>query len=352
MYDCAEHVLAYHNEEVTLPQSERTAMRRRRDANRKRVKTGLRKQDKPLPIGFLPQGSYAMKTMVQEPDNDYDIDDGVYFRKEKLVGPNGGEMTPLQVRQMVRDAVDDGSFKTPPEVKKNCVRVYYEGGYHVDIPCYREVKTQGFWGREEIHFELASSFWKKSDPVAVTKWFDNENQAQSPDDTNGRQLRRVVRLLKKFARSRTSWKGRIATGFMITKLVTECYQPNASREDAALRATMIAIRDRLRDSLEIQHPVIEGEYLTKGPNDARAKFLLDKLEDAVNKLQILDKPDCTEEEALDAWDSVFATDFFSRRATTKDKGRSEGEAVSAAVLIGMGNRAPRETQKHGGGRYG
>jgi hypothetical protein len=59
-----------------------------------------------------------MKTMVQHPDKDYDIDDGVYFDKEVLVGERGAEMSALQARQMVRNAIDDGSFKTPPEVRK------------------------------------------------------------------------------------------------------------------------------------------------------------------------------------------------------------------------------------------
>ncbi|MET2832881.1 cyclic GMP-AMP synthase DncV-like nucleotidyltransferase [Mesorhizobium shangrilense] len=52
-----------------------------------------------------------MKTMSRDPDNDYDIDDGVYFAKEDLVGKRYAEMTSLQARQMVRDAVDDRKFK-------------------------------------------------------------------------------------------------------------------------------------------------------------------------------------------------------------------------------------------------
>src|SRR5205085_11468185 len=107
MFDCSDDVLAYHNDEVTLPQTERTAMRDRRDANRKRLKEGLTKKKRPLPREFCKQGSYAMLTMVQHPKNDYDIDDGAYFRAIDLVGPNGGEMTALQARQMVRDAIDD-----------------------------------------------------------------------------------------------------------------------------------------------------------------------------------------------------------------------------------------------------
>ncbi|HUA84910.1 MAG TPA: hypothetical protein VMB85_13700 [Bryobacteraceae bacterium] len=133
MFDCAKDVLAYHDDEVTLPQKERTAMRDRRDANRDRVKKGLAKSKDPSAREFCKQGSYAMKTMTQHPDKKYDIDDGIYFKKEDLRGPNGGDKTALEARNMIRDAVDDGSFKTKPEVRENCVRVYYEEGFHVDL---------------------------------------------------------------------------------------------------------------------------------------------------------------------------------------------------------------------------
>ena len=123
MIDCAKEVRAYHNEDVTLPKTEQDEMRDRRNANRTRLRSGLAKAGKPAPLEFVKQGSYAMKTMIREPANDYDIDDGVYFRKEELVGARGAEMTSLQARQMVRDAVDYGKFKQAPEVRSNCVRV-------------------------------------------------------------------------------------------------------------------------------------------------------------------------------------------------------------------------------------
>lgn len=107
MFDCAKDVRAYHDQDVTLPKKEQDAMRDRRNSNRTRLRNGLAAGSKPAPVEFVKQGSYAMKTMVRDPDNDYDIDDGVYFRKEDLVGERGAEMTSLQARQMVRDAVDD-----------------------------------------------------------------------------------------------------------------------------------------------------------------------------------------------------------------------------------------------------
>lgn len=322
MHNCSDDILAHHDEAVTLPQAERTNMRGRRDANRDRLKKGLQNNNKPGPREFVKQGSYAMKTMVQHPDKDYDIDDGVYFNKEDLVGDRGAEMSGLQARQMVRDALDDGSFKTPPEVRPSCVRAYYAAGYHVDLPVYRRVTVTDAWGNETYHHELAASYWKRSDARDVTDWFDRENTRQSPDTTNGRQLRRIVRQIKKYARSRSSWSGQILGGFGITALVVECYRTNLNREDTALYDTMKAIRDRLNWNLVVKHPVTPNETITKSNDDARAKFLRDRLTEAIDTLDPLFDPACSRTKALKCWDKVFATTFFSDR----DKPKKEAKA--------------------------
>lgn len=356
MHDCAKDVLAHHDDEVSLPQSERTAMRDRRDANRDRLEKGLKEQDKPSPREFHGQGSYSMKTMVQHPKKDYDIDDGVYFDKEVLVGDRGAEMSALQARQMVRDAMDDGSFKTPPEVRTNCVRVIYEAGYHVDMPVYRRVATKDAAGNETYHYELASSDWKRSDARDVTNWFEGENTAQSPDTENGRQLRRTTRQIKKFSRSRDSWSGQILSGFGITKLVTECFRGNADREDKALHDTMKAIRDRLNGDLVVKHPVTPGETITTGYDDARARFLRDKLMEAIDNLAPLFEPDCTREKALKCWDKVFNTTFFIDRLK-KDAEATAKSALGAPTVISSGllasaaQAAQTAVRKEGGGRY-
>lgn len=335
MFNCSNDLLAYHDEEVTLLQAERTNMRGRRDANRDRLKKGLKDKKKPLPREFASQGSYAMKTMVQHLNNDYDIDDGVYFDKEVLIGARGTEMNPLQTRQMVCDALNDGSFKTPPEVRKNCVRVYYQAGFHVDVPVYRRVTMKNIWGNETHHHELASSDWKRSDARHVTDWFEEENTRQSPDISNGRQLRRVVRQIKKYARSRESWVNQILSGFGITKLVTECFRGAANREDRALYDTMKAIRDRLNLSLVVVHPVTPNETITKGLDDARARFLRDRLTEAINTLAPLFSSDCTRSKALKCWDKVFSTTFFSDREASKSQ-VSSGLLRTASVAPPVG----------------
>ena len=332
MYSCHDDILAYHDEKVTLPQTERDEMRDRRDTNRQRLKDGLKRDEEPTPSEFRSQGSYAHRTMVQQPDKDYDIDDGVYFWKDALKGPKGGDKTAHDAKEMVRKALYDARFNTPPEIHTNCVRIYYDAGYHMDVPVYRKVKKADIWGKETIQYEIASSDWKKADPAEVTRWFNRENELQSPDSTNGRQLRRQTRLIKAFARSRPSWRSQIASGFMIsTLIVDECYRSDASREDKALYETMVAMRDRLVSNKEIEHPTVEGEKLTKGPDDGRTKFLLEKLNWAIDKLKVLFEVDCTREKALDAWDKVFNTEFFSARLEDGDEARTDKGAAEIAA---------------------
>lgn len=346
MIDCAYDVLAHHDEEITLPQADRTEMRGRRDANRGRLKKGLQEAKKPAPQEFTSQGSYAMKTMVQHPDRDYDIDDGVYFDKKVLVGDRGAELNALQARQMVRDALDDGSFTTPPEARKNCVRVYYQAGFHVDVPVYRRTATRNSYGQDVYLNELASSDWKRSDARDVTNWFEKENDAQSPDTVNGRQLRRIVRQIKRYARSRASWGSQILSGFGITKLVTESFHGNKDREDKALYDTMKAIRDRLTWSLVIAHPVTPNVTITNGSDDPRARFLRDRLTEALDILAPLFEANCSRKKALRCWDKVFATTFFSDREETAKPGASLLKAASIAPIGGFTfPNAPRVDNK-------
>ena len=179
---------------------------------------------------------------------------------------------------------------------------------------------------------MCSSDWKRSDARDVTEWFEKENSTQSPDTDNGRQLRRVTRQIKKYARSRESWKAQILSGFGITKLVTECYRGNAAREDNALHDTMKAIRDRLNRDLVVAHPVTPNETITSGTADPRARFLRERLTDAIDNLAPSFEADCTRSKALKCWDKVFATTYFSDR--------SEATAKAASSLLKAASVAP------------
>ena len=64
-------------------------------ANRDRLRRGLKKNGDPAPAKSVIHGSYAMGTVIQEPESAYDIDDGVVFTAKSLIGPRGASKTAL-----------------------------------------------------------------------------------------------------------------------------------------------------------------------------------------------------------------------------------------------------------------
>ncbi|HXT62123.1 MAG TPA: hypothetical protein VN696_03715 [Pyrinomonadaceae bacterium] len=333
-----------------MGKEERDEMRERRNTNRTRVRNGLKENGNPKPMDFFSQGSYAMRTMVQHKKKDYDIDDGIYFDEGILTNSNGTQMSASQSKHMIRDAVDDGSFTKKPDVRSNCVRVYYQTGYHVDLPVYQRVSSSN--GTDTEYYELASDEWKRSDARDVTAWFEGECSRLSVDKEDGGQLRRVCRLIKKFARSREGWRDQIASGFMITKLLTECYVPAASRDDVSLVDSIRSIHDRLTSNLIVEHPVTPDETITNGDADICADFLRSKLSDALGWLDCISRVDCTQEEALKAWDKVFNTDYFIARLPDDQKKRVEAPTILKSGLVrDWAEQSPARVEKRGGHGY-
>jgi hypothetical protein len=168
---------------------------------------------------------------------------------------------------------------------------------------------------------------------------------------DGQQLRRINRDLKKYARSRFSWRAGILSGFGITVLVTERFR-QADREDRAFYDTIVAIRDRLNWNLQIAHPVTPADYITSGPDDARARCFRDKLTEAIDTLRPLFESDCTRERALKCWDKFFATTFFSERLENEQRAALAAPAiVSSVTLLSQTSAATAAVSSAGGGRH-
>lgn len=339
MNNCAKDIFGFYKSRVRLSEGDRANMRNRRQANENRLETGLTRNGKPLPKRYIKQGSYAMHTMVQHPDNDYDIDDGVLFAKEKLVGPQCGEMTSLDARKMVCEALQDAHFTRQPAVKTNCVRVFYNEGYHIDMPVYREVIADD----NSVSYELAGSTWRVSDPEAITRWFNDSVIEKSPDTTEGRQLRRTVCLLKAFTRSRSTWN--MPSGLILSTLAVERYVAYANRDDEALYEAMRRIWDRLVNNLVVKNPVDTAEEFTRGTDDPKMKEFRDKLTWALEQLSCLTKASCTRLMALKAWKMVFNTDYFDDEIIRlEDDEKKKDEALKGLVSsVGGG---PKPWQEH------
>lgn len=333
--DCNKEMTGYHANNVTLQRTEQDEMRERRDNGRIRLRNGLTNAGHPLPKESSSQGSYAMRTMVQDDQCDYDIDDGVYFEKDDLKTNGGTHLTAKEARTRVRTALKDGRLAYDAQVKTNCVRQKYPAGYHIDIPVYRIIRSTDFWGNKIVEYELASGAeWVQSDPRAVTKWYNNAiGQELKTGQADYSQTRRLTKLTKKFARSRTIWKGQTTSGICISKLVVDYIVTNTGRDDDALRDTWKAIKARLDIVFQIDHPVFLGKKLAES-NDESVRFFRDCLAEALKKLEVLDEPGCAREKALKAWDSVFNTCYFSGQLSTSQTA-TNSLLQSAAVTKGL-----------------
>lgn len=343
MYNCHKDLTAFHDKRVSLTEDMKEVMRSRRRANQKRLKDGLEKAKKPFPLRHVKQGSYAMHTMVQSEYDASDIDDGVVFAKADLLGSRGGELNAYDAKVMVRDAIDDGSFAKSPEIHTNCVRVFYKDGFRIDIPVYREVTEGG-----STYCELASTDWKRSDPEGVTTWFNDAVVRKSPDTGNGRQMRRLVKLEKAWAKSRKSWN--LPSGLVFSTLTDEVYYKDlalAERDDQAFLQVLERMHTRLKGNLRVEHPVVKGTYITKTDADSNMVELRDRLADAIATLSVLRKSDCTELDALKALRDLFSTDFFDDRIADLQKG-SKAMAAPAVIV----SKPTEPVIKQGGeGRY-
>ena len=343
--DCHSEMTGFHRDNVTLSSKQQSEMRTRRDAGRTRLEKGLNEAKKPQPKEVRSQGSYQMRTMVQDDDNDYDIDDGAYFASDDLNDDAGVALTPLAARQRVCDAlVWDGRLKQEATVKRNCVRQVYAAGYHIDIPVYRIVTTTDENDEPVEHYELASGDeWTRADARAVTRWFNGLVGELNAGESDGSQMRRITKLTKKFAR-RAGWKNKMTSGICITKLVVDHFRSSADRDDKALRETWKAIDKKLQKSTEIDHPVLDTKLASAG--DDAVTFFRDCLSSALKTLELLDKSDCTRKQAREAWDNVFDTDYFTEQP---DNNGDDSGGKGSAMKVTSVETARRND---GGGRFG
>lgn len=342
--NCHVEMTNFHSDNVTLVKKQQDDMRDRRNNGRTRLKNGLNEVKKPQPKLIASQGSYQMRTMVQDPDNDYDIDDGAYFASDDLKDVAGNALTPLAARQRVCDALAwDGRFKQEATVKRNCVRQVYALGYHIDVPVYRIVTTKDENDKSVEHYELASGDeWTRSDARAVTRWFNGLVGELNTGESDGNQMRRVTKLSKKFAR-RAGWKDKTTSGICISKLVVDHFKYSADRDDKSLRQTWQAIDAKLQKSTDIDHPVLDTKLASDG--DEQVVFFRDCISDALNTLKVLDTADCKRADARNAWDEVFDTTDF-----TNQPDKDDDKAAKIAVMEVTSTLPARRND--GGGRFG
>ncbi|SDM09392.1 hypothetical protein SAMN05428957_102264 [Oryzisolibacter propanilivorax] len=322
MFDASNELKTYYENHLRLGTQLRNDLAGYRDLNLQRITDGLKLLGEKNSVTYRTwadyknQGSYAMHTLNQCEHTDYDIDVAIIFEKDDL--PANAADARIRIRDALQEKTKGTNFSKDPDARKNAVTVWYSDGYHIDFAVYRR-RTD--WLGKTVIEHAGGDEWTERDPMAYTNWFTGQVDSKSPPTMlqsalgmtvtlpKG-QLRRIVRFVKAFARSRSAWA--LPGGITITTLVCEVYKQHATRDDVALVDTLQALLARLKGSVQVENPVQPGVYFTSSDRRRReVERLRDELEAKLPSLDVLYQADCTRKQAMGAWDAIFWHDYWS-----------------------------------------
>jgi len=277
-------------ENIQLAKSKIEHLRTSRDALREKIKTYFKEKKENIP-DFLGQGSFKAHTCINQSDEDYDIDDGVYLQhlpKNKDDWPKT-ETVHSEIKEAVKDHTDQ-----PPEDKTACVRVRYKKDYHVDLAIYGEYEEKIYLARK------GTDQWEENSPRLFTEWILDKVKIY------GEQIRNVIKYIKKWAYY-NGWIDSIS-GFLITILVGNHFSPSTDRDDLALYNTLMNIASYLRNNREILRPVQPMKNMTASFSEAEMDkmiSLFEEFRDEAQKAVI----GIVKKDAQEIWCSLFGNDF-------------------------------------------
>ncbi|PIV64641.1 MAG: hypothetical protein CO162_00945 [bacterium (Candidatus Ratteibacteria) CG_4_9_14_3_um_filter_41_21] len=288
-------------DEVKLTPSKEDSLKTAREAIREKIRNYFKNTMKENHPKFYGQGSYAMSTIINPLDGEYDIDDGIYLQNldlNKLKWP-----VPETVHNWIYNAVKGHTNENPID-KRTCVRVIYSGQYHVDLPIY------GMFSNVPYLAEREEAGWHVSDPRAVTDWFKNEVKDK------GEQLRKVVRYLKAWKDNKSKLR-ELPSGLVLTILAVNNYE-KSDRDDGSFAGTVRNIYNQMLSSSTILNPVDSSEHLSDRITESQMENFKVKLSTLLSNASEALKED-SKEKACRKWKKEFG-DRFPKCEDLKENG--------------------------------
>ncbi|MCD1162216.1 nucleotidyltransferase domain-containing protein [Peribacillus frigoritolerans] len=285
------------------------------------------------------QGSYAMYTGIKPLDDDYDIDVGLYFEMSK------DDVDPIAAKKWILNVLE-GHTKDV-KIKKPCVTVTYEAGYHVDVTVYAANNSDGkvYLAKGKPSSKVEDKYWDESNPKDLIKTI----KEYSSDENDRKQFRRVVRYLKRWKDNKFISVNGKPTGIALTSCVyhwldiqkeTDPFDGKTTYKDLD---ALINIVTNMISKFVNEYVLVDGEYkfmprlkvylpvdpkpeLFEKMTSKQMKTFKEKLEDLLASLEeAKGKTDPTE--AAEILQKQFEDDF---PIPTK---QSTGKKAMAAAVI-------------------
>ncbi len=228
--NCHE-LLQQFNDEISIHHEKVTNLKRAYEAIKSKVRNYFQSRTNlPIPDFFI-QGSYKMKTLVENRNTKSDVDLAVIFPCEPRV-----RLETLQ--NHIKNALWNHTTKGIV-MKERCVRLTYVKDFHIDLPIYYKDEDG------QIYFGSKGDLWEPSDPKAFVEWFKFNTMGKP-------QLVRLIRYLKAWADHTKIKSGKKFPSGLVLTLWTIKYYQHANRDDVALFKTSTAILKYLNDNFKFQ----------------------------------------------------------------------------------------------------
>ncbi len=222
MANCHQLFLDY-NKELNLTKAKRDKLIKSKKALREKIQAHFKEEHPEYTPLFFIQGSYKMKNLIRTKDDECDVDDGIYFKREP-------DVTGTTLQNWVYDAVE-GHTAGGQQHRKKCIRVIYAGDYHIDLPVYYQLEDDE--GNDK-HPQLAikKEGWQECDPKEFVDWFKEHKTDQ------------IVRISKYLKGWGDHKRNHMPSGVAMTVLAEKNIKSN-DRDDIAPRDSLKAIKKKL-----------------------------------------------------------------------------------------------------------
>jgi len=248
------------------------------------------------PIRTWLQGSYKYATQIRPPSKgeEFDIDLGVFYCWPGK--PKDGTHGPAALRDMAQNSMLEYA-KTAPGVKHvtvppkpRCMRIHYEGDFHIDVPTYHLDQDA------DARTLACEHGWEISDPKSIYLWFQ-----KLFEEGMRTKVRRHIRYMKCWAGLKWTIGNGRPSSVLLTVLAAEaCAELDDAamgQDDDTLLAILQQIATRIQRSNVVENPVNRKENLNRLTEKHWSNFCA-----GVNEFITLAAYACNASTAIDAVD--------------------------------------------------
>lgn len=214
----------------------------------KEIKEKFKSEGYPVKDSFM-QGSFKVDTAIKSLDGDFDVDRAI------IINDSEAPDDPVVPKKAILSVLEARNFQDP-KVKKPCVTADYKSvNLHIDYTVYKKDDNGDYHlAVGKVGSDGNNKEWSSSDPEGLISWIDSHDQYGEKSLEKRKQLKRLIRYLKRWRDVHFSDEATRKKVFSIglTVMVKQEYSPSIFSSD---------LNDDLIELKSVVDSVISGDYI-------------------------------------------------------------------------------------------